>query len=164
MTNKLHSIRYSSVFINGVEVILVCMRLTEDCGVEPIISALRPTVIKVVAFGLVYEAIGSWISTQYGDSLLEMKERVIAEAVRFNWDSSNAVSYYVFNVGEAYSGDDQIQINGSSSMITYSILSAVVGFRLWADVAYLAEFTSGSTYTFKVFTARGTNAGTFAAR
>ena len=40
MTNKLNSIRYSSVFINGVEVILVCMRLTENCGVEPIISAI----------------------------------------------------------------------------------------------------------------------------
>ena len=140
------------------------MRLTEDCGVEPIISALRPTMIKVVAFGLVYEAISSWISTQYDGSLLGMKERVVVEAVRFNWDSSNAASYYVFNVWEAYGGDDQIQINGSSSMITYSILSAVVGLRLWVDVAYSAGFTSGSTYTFKVTTVRGTNTGTSATR
>ena len=138
------------------------MRLTEDCGVESIISALRPTVIKVVAFGLVYGAISSWISNQRGSAMLEMRERISIEDARFS--SNTTAAFCVSYVGEVQVADDQIQINGSSSMITYSSFSAVPRFRLWVDVAYLAGFASGSAYTFKVFTAGGTNAGTFAAR
>ena len=52
-------------------------------GVETIISAMIQIVIMVAAFSLAYGAYFSWVSTQRRGSMMQMQERMVVEAVRF---------------------------------------------------------------------------------
>ena len=130
------------------------------CGVAAVISTMLLLVIVVAAFSLVYGAYFSWVSAQQSGPLLQMQERISVEDVRFS--SNTTATLCVFNVGTADVTISSIEINGGSSTITSSSNSAVPGISIWVNVDYPAGFTSGSTYTFKVITARGTNTETSA--
>ncbi len=138
------------------------MRLIKcNRGVAPIVSTLLLIVITIFAFTLVYGAYNSWISFQRDNSLLQMQERVIIEAFRFNSDDSASV--FVFNVGESQVTINQITVNGSSTVITPPSLSIMPGSVSWINMSYYS-FPLGNVYALKVITERGTVVETFEKR
>lgn len=133
-------------------------------GVAPIISALILIVITVFAFGLVYGAYVSWINVQRGDSLMYMKERVVVEAVKFDWSTADIASLYLFNVGNSHVKITQVTVNGSSTDIVPDNLLIMPGHGSWINVRYSNEFSSGNVYAYIVISERGVVAEKFEKR
>lgn len=119
-------------------------------------------VIVVAAFSLSYSAALGWIRAQRREGMMAMRERLIIEDVWFR--SSTLASIYFFNVGKVEAEIDRVQVNGSSYPISPSSLSIVPNQGGWMNVTYTTGFVSGTTYTFKVATEKGSSFETLATR
>jgi len=112
-------------------------------------------VIVVAGFSLSYAATQGWIRAQRGGEVMAMQERLVIEAVWFR--STTLASVYVFNVGEVEAGILSVQVDGVSCPFSPSSLSIVPDQGSWVNATYTAGFTSGTTYTLKITTEKGSS-------